>query len=244
MTLTADSEASVYGRNQATGALERWRATDGAGLPPLPGLVGGDEVVAARKPGLTVFGSPTGRIRAVTDAGVVLDDLQTAEGPITLLDVAPAGDRFASGAETGVVVVRSAATGDVLQRIDYGSPGVQFIHFDATGQHLFVGIKWGKVFSVSTPTFDSAKAFADSGTASNLRVCKDSHEVVAVTPYPEGDTVWAAEGGCRGASVGSRVNRSRGFDRSELRDWAYGALEIEASGVEGPAPGLGAPEPG
>lgn len=37
---------------------------------------------------------------------------------------------------------------------------------------------------------------ADAGRLTNLRVCPDSHDVVAVSPFPPADTVWAPPEAC------------------------------------------------
>jgi WD40 repeat protein len=68
--------------------------------------------------------------------------------------------------------------------------------FTADPRVIAVTAGWRSGFRLWTAEPFERDPFLETGELFNLRVCKDSHKVVAVTPFPPHDTVWAPEYDC------------------------------------------------
>ena len=75
---------------------------------------------------------------------------------------------------------------------------VEAVAISRDGRWVAVGLHDGtaQVWDASPPTFE--QAFTEAGERTNFRVCRESHEVVPVVPFPDADEVWAPVELCRG----------------------------------------------
>ncbi len=74
--------------------------------------------------------------------------------------------------------------------------GVTDMEFSPQGDRVVVASLQGFARIWSTGIADSGNAFLDSGARSNLRVCRGSHRVAAVLPFPAADSAWAPPQAC------------------------------------------------
>jgi len=140
-----------------------------------------------------------GKARIFRSAGGALHHTLIAHrGPVRAVRFMPDGTTLATASLDGTVRFWHVASGS-LQRTTSGSTDpippllispdstrIALAASDGTVRMLRVPDR-----AVSTPTL------AWTGGRTNLRVCRESLDVVAVNPYPAPDTVWAPDSACR-----------------------------------------------
>ncbi len=188
LTVGNDTFARIW--DAATGVLEH----------ELPGH-GGDLLDAVWSPddALVATACADGKARIFRSAGGALHHTLIAHrGPVRAVRFMPDGTTLATASLDGTVRFWHVASGS-LQRTTSGSTDpippllispdstrIALAASDGTVRMLRVPDR-----AVSTPTL------AWTGGRTNLRVCRESLDVVAVNPYPAPDTVWAPDSACR-----------------------------------------------
>jgi WD40 repeat protein len=109
---------------------------------------------------------------------------------VWFMALSPDGTRLATHSGSGHARVRiwDIATQAVLLEADSGA---SILGFNADGSRLMGVCRSGLVESWSSRAPDPEALFLETGAATNLRVCRESREVVAVVPYPGPETAWA-----------------------------------------------------
>ena len=192
---------SQSGKRLATAAgseARLWDLETGAELHKLTG----------HEDGLTALAfSPDDRVLATASADGTLRTWNAETGAsihalrghgAAVLDLAWSsdGERIASASGDDTARLWHAGTGALLATFLGHGKNVGAVAFLPGGDRVASGGADGVIALWRAPRSDRLKSLAATGAATNLRVCRQSFEVVAVLPFPPGDSVWAPPGLC------------------------------------------------
>jgi WD40 repeat protein len=154
-----------------------------------------------------LLASPTGQLAVITfdsSAPTIWDPYTAAPGPVMLghagrisaMAFSPDGAYLATGSTDTEVRVWDVRTGQLVRMIGQHNNTVHALAFSPDGSKLLSGAAGGSSRIASIGSIEPARAMLGSGRRTNMRVCRHTHEVVPVLPFPEPMSVWAPEQLC------------------------------------------------
>lgn len=186
----------------ATASRHTARVWDAATGKDLAVMSGHEQAVTALAfspdDSLLVTASKDERVRTYrVDSGELVHVFRGHTGVVLDAAFSPDGARIVSTSSDGTARVWDAASGAVLEVLHAHAPrAVTAAAFSASGDLLVTGGADGLAAAFRAPGVDGPRSLVASGLETNLRVCRRSFEVIAVLPFPPGETAWAPESQC------------------------------------------------
>ncbi len=205
----ARTSRAIGGRVTASAISERGVAIGGEdGEVRLLTAGGGEQVLDPphRERVTALAFSPAGDrlLSGSTDRFVRLRDLDTGAAialdghtaPIVEVAFTPDGETAWTVDSGGEVRVWRVATGDLFSVFSRGGSALSRVAVSPSADRVALAGRGPEVTFWSLGAYDPQAVSDEVGARTNLRVCRASHEVVAVLPYPEDRSIWAPEADC------------------------------------------------